>query len=58
MAIPTRGVYAEAVMGACNSCEGKEEERFWRWEESPIPDNPAAILPVSTETPRRHPRLI
>jgi hypothetical protein len=50
VAIPTRGVYAEAVMGACNSCETKEEERFWRWEESPIPDNPPAILPVSTDT--------
>jgi hypothetical protein len=50
VAIPTRGVYAEAVMGACNSCERKEEERFWRWEESPIPDNPPAILPVSTES--------
>lgn len=50
VAIPTRGVYAEAVMGACNSCEAKEEERFWRWEESPIPDNPPAILPVSTES--------
>lgn len=50
VAIPTRGVYAEAVMGACNSCETKEEQRFWRWEESPIPDNPPAILPVSTET--------
>jgi hypothetical protein len=50
VAIPTRGVYAEAVMGACNSCERKEEERFWRWEESPIPDAPPAILPVSTES--------
>lgn len=52
VAIPTRGVYAEAVMGACNSCEVKEEERFWRWEESPIPDNPPAILPVSTDSRR------
>lgn len=52
MAIPTRGVYAEAVMGACNSCEFKEEERFWRWEESPIPDSPAAISPISTESRR------
>lgn len=50
VAIPTRGVYAEAVMGACNSCETKEEQRFWRWEESPIPDNPPAILPVSAES--------
>lgn len=55
IAIPTRGVYAEAVMGACNSCEIKEEERFWRWEESPIPDSPPAILPVSTESRRAEP---
>ena len=55
VAIPSRGVYAEAVMGACNSCEVKEEERFWRWEESPIPDNPPAILPTSTDTRRAEP---
>ena len=55
VAVPTRGVYAEAVMGACNSCERKEEERFWRWEESPIPDSPPAILPVSTESRRAEP---
>jgi hypothetical protein len=55
VAIPTRGVYAEAVMGACNSCEVKEEERFWRWEESPIPDNPPAILPISTDSRRADP---
>ncbi|HXF76240.1 MAG TPA: peptidase C39, partial [Methylomirabilota bacterium] len=55
IAIPTRGVYAEAVMGACNSCEMKEEQRFWRWEESPIPDSPPAILPTSTDTRRAAP---
>ncbi len=52
IALPTSGVYAEAVMGACNSCEEKEESRFWRWEESPIPDSPPAILPVSTDSRR------
>jgi hypothetical protein len=55
VAIPTRGVYCEAVMGACNSCEQKEEERFWRWEESPTPDQPPSILPTSTETRRGEP---
>lgn len=55
VAVPTRGVYAEAVMGACNSCEMKEEERFWRWEESPIPDSPSSILPISTESRRATP---
>jgi len=55
VAIPTRGVYCEAVMGACNSCEEKDENRFWRWEESPIPDQPPAILPTSTDTRRAEP---
>jgi len=55
VAIPTRGVYCEAVMGACNSCEEKDETRFWRWEESPIPDQPPAILPTSTDTRRAAP---
>src|SRR4029078_7716674 len=30
ISLPTRGVFAEAVMGACNSCEEKDETRFWR----------------------------
>lgn len=48
VSVPTKGVYAEAVNGQCNSCERKEEDRFWRWEESPIPDSPTQILPVDT----------
>ena len=48
VALPTKGVHAEAVMGNCNSCERIDGERFWRWEESPIPDSPASIEPVST----------
>ena len=55
IAMPTRGVYAEAVMGACNSCEEKDETRYWRWEESPIPDGPPAILPTSTDSRRAAP---
>lgn len=55
IAIPTRGVYAEAVMGACNSCETIDETRFWRWSEEPIPDSPTAILPVSTDSRRATP---
>ncbi len=55
LAIPTKGVFAESVMGNCNSCEGMEEDRFWRWEESPCPDQPPAILPVSTESRRAAP---
>jgi hypothetical protein len=28
ISVPTRGVFAEAVMGSCNSCEEKDETRF------------------------------
>ena len=51
LSLPTKGVFAEAVMGHCNSCEKKEEARFWRWEESPIPDSPTAINAVTVPTP-------
>ena len=30
LSLPTKGVYAESVMGKCNSCEEKDESRFWR----------------------------
>lgn len=52
VSVPTKGVFAEAVMGACNSCEKKEENRFWRWEESPIPGEPSAIGLLSTDSRR------
>lgn len=54
--LPTKGVYAEAVIGQCNSCEEKDESRFWRWEESPIPDSPnTQINPINTDTRRTDP---
>lgn len=49
ISLPTKGVFAEAVMGRCNSCERIEEDRFWRWSEEPIPDSPTQILPVATD---------
>lgn len=56
VSLPTKGVYAEAVIGKCNSCEVKDESRFWRWEESPIPDSPnTQILPLNTDTRRADP---
>ena len=50
ISVPTRGVYGEAVMGVCNSCEVIDDTRFWRWEESPDPDNPTPIAPLSTDS--------
>lgn len=56
ISMPTKGVYAEAVMGKCNSCEEKDETRFWRWEESPVPDSPSTqILPLNADTRRADP---
>ncbi|WMJ75087.1 DUF2272 domain-containing protein [Cytophagaceae bacterium ABcell3] len=55
VSIPTKGVYAEAVMGQCNSCEKINEDRFWRWSEEPIPHSPTPIMPVSTDTRRTTP---
>ncbi|MET0500342.1 MAG: hypothetical protein ABW172_02340 [Candidatus Binatia bacterium] len=56
ISLPTKGVYAESVMGKCNACEEKDETRFWRWEESPIPDSPnTQILPLDTGTRRADP---
>jgi hypothetical protein len=52
--LPTRGVFAEAVMGECNACETIDDSKFWRWEQSPI-DEPPAIQPASTETRRAEP---
>jgi len=52
LSLPSKGVFAEAVMGKCNSCEKKDETRFWRWEESPIPDSPTTINPISTPVPQ------
>jgi hypothetical protein len=48
VSLPTRGVFAEAVLGKCNSCEVIDDTVFWRWEEAPIPDRPTSIQPIST----------
>jgi hypothetical protein len=53
VSLPTRGVFAESVSGACNSCEKIDNSRFWRWEESPIPDSPTQIMPIQTAPPQR-----
>lgn len=46
--LPTKGVFAEAVLGKCNSCEKIENDRFWKWEEHPIPNSPTSISEIST----------
>src|SRR5205809_642139 len=55
ISVPTRGVFAESVMGSCNACEFKDESRFWRYEEATSGVGPTPILPVSTESRRAEP---
>lgn len=50
ISLPTAGVYAEAVMDECSSCEKKDDTRLWRWDESAIPEDAPAIEPLSTES--------
>lgn len=55
ISVPTRGVYAESVMGKCNSCEEIDETRHWRFEDVPCGTKPADINPVSSDSRRTDP---
>ncbi|KAF5410537.1 MAG: hypothetical protein C5S43_04615 [Candidatus Methanocomedens sp.] len=48
ISVPTKGVYAESVMGKCNSCEEIDDSRHWRFDEAPCGTNPTTIDSVST----------
>ena len=37
MPLPSGGVFAEAVLGRNNAAERLQAERFWNWQDSPIP---------------------
>ncbi|MGH3693622.1 MAG: papain-like cysteine protease family protein [Pseudonocardiaceae bacterium] len=55
ISLPTSGVFAEAVLGKCNSCEVIDDTKFWRWEDAPIPDRPTTIDLLSTGSRRTVP---
>jgi lipoprotein-anchoring transpeptidase ErfK/SrfK len=48
ISVPTKGVFAESVMGRCNACEKIDNSRNWKYWEHPLPDEPTAIEPIST----------
>jgi hypothetical protein len=54
VSLPTRGVFAEAIMGDCNACERRDDSRLWRWEDAPLDEVPS-IQPLSTESRRAEP---
>ncbi|MBC2932487.1 hypothetical protein [Nocardioides sp. zg-1228] len=49
IALPTRGVLAEAVLGHCSSAEKIDLRRFWNWQDSPA-DSAPEISPVTLPT--------
>ncbi|WP_300670670.1 papain-like cysteine protease family protein [Desulfoluna sp.] len=55
ISVPTKGVYAESVLGRCNSCEEIDDTRLWRFEESPCGSKPTPINAVSTESRKSDP---
>lgn len=55
LSLPTRGVFAEAKLGSCNSNEKIDDTRHWDWQKSPIPHMAAEIAPVKTDSRDRPP---
>ncbi len=51
ISVPSKGVFAEAVQGACNACEKIETDRLQDWNRFPNVDEPTTILPITTPTP-------
>lgn len=49
VALPTRGVLGEAVLGHCSSAEKIDLTRFWNWQDSPG-DTAPTISPVTLPT--------
>jgi len=49
IALPTRGVLAEAVLGSCPSAEKIDLTRFWNWTDAPV-DTAPEIAPVTVPT--------
>jgi hypothetical protein len=44
--LPTGGVFGEGVLGEFNSAEKLDVTRYWKWQESPIPNLAPEIAPV------------
>ena len=51
IAVPTGGVFGEAVLGQAVSAEKIDLSRFWNWKDSMIPILPTSINPLTASTP-------
>jgi hypothetical protein len=47
ISVPSKGVFAEAIQGACNACEKIERDRLQDWNKFPNTDEPTVISPVT-----------
>ncbi len=50
ISVPTKGVYAESVMGKCVSCEKIDESLHWRFKDEPCGTKATAIEPLSSQS--------
>lgn len=48
--VSTGGLFAEAILGRSNGAEYLDMERYFNWQDSPIPHQPPAIDSVSTDS--------
>lgn len=51
ISVPSRGVFAEAILGVCNSCEEIESDRLQDWNRFPNTDEPPQIQPLTPPSP-------
>ena len=52
--VPTAGLFAEAILGRSNSAEYLDMERYFNWQDLPIPNEAPPISPVGTESRFQH----
>lgn len=48
IALPTDGIFGEAVLGRFNSAEKLDITRFWNWQDSPIPFSAPDIAAIQS----------
>lgn len=48
--VPTGGLFAEAILGRANGAEYLDMERYFNWQDAPIPHQAPAIQPVGTDS--------
>ena len=50
VALPTGGLFAEAVLGESNAADVVDDTRAWRWDGDTIPISPTAIEELKSRT--------